>query len=125
MKRTFRWLLFFIGIGFILGNSFDFNMNKLFRDKTYAHATAYACKNLKTVGRSYCFDKSSINYMTIGIFEKPNDYKAYIRMKDTGSGLPLIVLKKKKNIYKEIFCKVKIKHNKYEGWVKETLLDYE
>jgi len=125
MKKTTKWVLFFTGIGFILGNSFDFNMNKLYYDKNRLHATAYACKDLKTIGRTYCFDKENQNYMTIGLFKKPDDYKALYRLKDEGAGVPLIVLTKKENIYNEVFCKVKIKEKNYEGWIRENQIKYD
>mgnify|MGYP000067039437 CR=1 FL=1 len=125
MKKTTKWLLFFIGIGFILGKSFDFNMNKLYYDKNKLHATAYACNDLKTIGRTYCYDKENPNYMTIGLYENPNDYKAFYRIKDEGAGIPLIVLAKKQNIYNEVWCRIKIKENSYEGWIKENLIKYD
>ena len=124
MKKTTKWVLFFIGIGFLLGNSFDFNMNKLYNDKSIISATAYACKDFKTVGRTYCFDKSNPNYMTIGLFEKENDYNSFLRIKDEGEGIPLIVLEKKENIFKEVFCKIRTKQKGHEGWIKENLLKY-
>jgi len=125
MRKTYLWLLFFIAIGFMLGNSFDFNMNKLYQSNNNPHGTAHACNDFKTIGRTYCFDESNPNYMTIGLFEKPNDFKAFVRIKDEGAGLPLIVLEKKENIYKEVFCKIKIKQSKYEGWIKENLIKYD
>lgn len=125
MSKTTNWILFFIAIGFILGNSFDFNMNKLYQRDNYIHATAYACKDLKTVGRTYCFDKSNPNYMTIGIYAEPNDYRANRRVKDEGVGIPMVVLDKKENVYKEVFCKIKTKDKEYEGWINENLIRYD
>lgn len=125
MNNASRWIVFFIAIGFLLGNSFDFNMNKLYQRDNFTHAILHACKDLKTVGRTYCFDKSNPTYMTIGLYEEPNDYKAYLRIQDDGGGIPIVVLDKKKNVYNELFCKVKTKDKLLEGWVSENLVKYE
>jgi len=125
MNKAIRWVVFFIAVGFLLGNSFEFNMNKLYQKDNFTHANLYACKDLTTVGRIYCFDDTNPNYMSVGIYAEPNDYKAQIRIKDEGAGIPIVVLNKKKNVYNEIYCKVETKDKHLVGWVNENLIVYE
>ena len=125
MYKATSWVIFFIVVGFLLGNSFDFNMNKLYQRDNFTHATVFACKDLETVGRINCFDETNPNYMTVGLYDKPNDYKASIRLRDGGFGVPIVVLDKKKNVYNEIFCQIKTKDTQIVGWVSENLIKYE
>lgn len=123
MQKKNIFLFFFIVAGFILSNLFNFNMNKLFSNNS-SQAYAYACKNLNAVGRSYCFDKTNINYMTVGIYENPNDYKSFIRLKDEGYGIPVEIIETNTNAYKEVFYKVRVKNRQFKGWINSKFIKH-
>jgi len=90
MKKLMQCFLFVVGVGFILGSAFVLYANKS------KQATAHACSDLKNIGVIYCFDESNPNYMTIPLFENPNENKTFIRLKDEGEGLVVLVYEKKK-----------------------------
>ncbi len=98
MSRIFSKLLFFTGFSFIMITSLDVKLENVIYGKDSNHGTAYACKDLLTVGRSYCFDETSSKYMTIGLFKKLDDYKPFLNLHDRGVGISLIVLEKQVNI---------------------------
>lgn len=124
MRNKTVFVFIFIAAGLVLGNTFNFNLNNLY-SKNLVHAYAYACKNLKTVGRTYCYDETSPNYRTIGLYENPNDFKATFRLKDNGGGIPLEILEKNENQYNQIFYKVKIKDEKFIGWMNSKFIKHE
>ncbi|NQY94748.1 MAG: hypothetical protein HRT43_11320 [Campylobacteraceae bacterium] len=125
MKKIFKYLLFFVGIGLIWANSSTFELSEILKNKEYQHARAHACYDLKTVGVIYCFDDTNPNYMTIPLFENLNEKKTFIRLKDEGEGLAIIVFEKKVNKYQEVFSKVRIKNKGYDGWINDKLIHFE
>ncbi len=125
MIKIFKILLLFIGMGFIWANSFSFDPSGIFNDKQYIHARAHACSDLKSIGIIYCFDETNPNYMTIPLYENSNVKKTFIRLKDKGSGLSIIVFDKKVNKYQESLSKVRIINKGYDGWIDTRLIQFE
>jgi len=119
MKKLMQCFLFVVGVGFILSSAFIVYSNKSKQLK------AHACSDLKNIGVIYCFDESNPNYMTIALFENPNEKKTYIRLKDEGEGLEVLVYEKKKNKYQEVLSKVRIIDKGYDGWINENLIRFD
>jgi len=123
MKKTVKFL--FIGMGFILASSLMYDFTKISYDTKYKHANAHACGDLKTLGIIYCFDETNPNYMTIPLYENFNEKKTFMRLKDDGAGLSIIVFENKINKYNEVLSKVRFINKGYDGWVHTKLVQFD
>ncbi len=125
MIKIFKFLLLFVALGFIWTNSFSFDLTEIFNDKQYKHAKAHACGDLNRIGIIYCFDESNPNYMTIPLYENPNEKKIFIRIKDKGDGLSILVFEDQVNKSQEGLSKVRIINKGYDGWIDTGLIQFD
>jgi len=125
MIKIFKILLLFVALGFIWTNSIHFELTGVFNDKQYKHARVHACSNLENIGIIYCFDESNPNHMTIPLYESFNKNKTFIRLKDKGDGLSILVFEEKVNKYQESLSKVRIINRGYDGWIDTGLIQFD
>jgi len=125
MNKLIKYFLFVVGLGIIWESILNIEVNKILYEINYKQLKAHACEDLKSIGVIYCFDENNPNYMTIPLFENPNEKKTFIRLKDEGEGLEVIVFEQKMNKYQEVLSRVRIKDKGYDGWINKKLIRFD